>query len=130
MAYVLLRLRLPVGPGAPGTARRCVQALAPYLGEDLAEELALLVSELVTNSVRHGELSDEACIDVGVESNDALRVEVIDPGIGFARAARPTDDASGWGLVIVDELADRWGVSEDHPTRVWLEIDPRRRCTA
>ena len=55
----------------------------------------------------------------------SLRVEVHDPGSGFELEQAPTDPlrASGWGLVLVAELADRWGVDQSPRTRVWFEMD-------
>jgi hypothetical protein len=54
-----------------------------------------------------------------------LRVEVHDPGHGFELRDAPSDPlrASGWGLVLVEELADRWGVDHAPRTRVWFEMD-------
>ena len=54
-----------------------------------------------------------------------LRVEVHDPGGGFVPSAPSPDPArpSGWGLYLVAELADRWGVDSDERTRVWFELD-------
>ena len=58
-------------------------------------------------------------------ADDALRVEVHDPGGGFVPTAPSPDPArpSGWGLYLVAELADRWGVDSDHRTLVWFELD-------
>jgi anti-sigma regulatory factor (Ser/Thr protein kinase) len=84
------------------------------------------VSELVTNSVRHGRLADDAVISLHIESRpDAVRVEVTNPGDGFLPPDRALtlDQESGWGLFLVDELADRWGIDADGGTHVWFEID-------
>ena len=62
-----------------------------------------------------------------------LRVEVTDWGPGFTRGARPSrpaDAVGGWGLVLVERLADRWGVMRNSFTRVWFEIDLGRRRRA
>ena len=85
--------------------------------------MRLLVSELVTNAVRHA--GGEVVRLVVRHADGRLRVEVHDPGRGF-ELREPADDpvrASGWGLVLVDELADRWGVDSTPATRVWFEID-------
>jgi len=86
----------------------------------------LLVSELVTNAIRHAGLDDGDTITLSVEASDrALRIEVSDPGPGFA-ADEPfpdPDHASGWGLYLVRELSDRWGVERNTLTRVWFELD-------
>ena len=55
----------------------------------------------------------------------AVRVSVVDSGPGFdpnPKAIRPDDDA-GWGLFLLDRLADRWGMDKNGPTTVWFELD-------
>jgi anti-sigma regulatory factor (Ser/Thr protein kinase) len=90
-------------------------------------DVRLLVSELVTNSVRHSEgASTGAPVTLEVAVSDGtLRVEVTDRGRGFEPQPREPGQskASGWGLYLVDHLADRWGVMRNHITRVWFEID-------
>jgi hypothetical protein len=55
-----------------------------------------------------------------------MHVEVIDEGSGFERRLRRTDfkHVGGWGLDIVQELANRWGMREG-ATHVWFELE---RC--
>ena len=104
--------------------------------EDLAE-LRLLVSELVTNAVRHGRpVREELELEVSLDRRRA-RVEVINGGHGFAPPEAPPDPGKpgGWGLVVVDRLSERWGVEGNGDTRVWLEFEaaggpPRRPGTA
>jgi LytS/YehU family sensor histidine kinase len=58
-------------------------------------------------------------------TGSSVRVQVVDSGQGFARDVtplRPEDDA-GWGLYMVDQIADRWGMQEDGKTTVWFELD-------
>jgi len=107
--------------------------LAPYLDPAVAENAELLVSELVTNSVRHAGLPDDASIEFSVRaSQDVLMVEVADAGQGFdhtvpprPRAVADAPDSSGWGLFLVDRIADRWGaVQMEGETRVWFELRP------
>jgi serine/threonine-protein kinase RsbW len=86
----------------------------------------LLVSEVVTNAVRHANLATGDAIELVVELNRrTLRVEVHDPGGGFVPSAPAPDPTrpSGWGLYLVAELADRWGVDSDETTLVWFEFD-------
>ena len=90
------------------------------------EDLRLMISELLTNSVRHAGLKREDRIELCVNTTPRkFRVEVIDPGPGFqAPSELPTlYQDSGWGLFLVGRLADRWGVDYDGHTRVWFEID-------
>lgn len=107
--------------------------LRPYLHPLVAENAELLVSELVTNSVRHAGLPSEASIEFSLRaSHEVLMVEVADAGIGFTEDSpvRPlavpgTARSSGWGLFLVDRIADRWGaVQADGETRVWFELRP------
>ncbi len=114
-------------------ARHAVAGLAPYLHPAVAENAELLVSELVTNSVRHAGLPEEACIEFSVRASaEVLMVEVADAGCGFdhTTAVRPravggVNEPSGWGLFLVDRIADRWGaVQMDGETRVWFELSP------
>jgi len=125
-----LSLRLPGGPLAPAVARDAVETLpAGSLEAPVAHTARLLVSELVTNSVRHGGSGADDAIGLEVVlSPSTLRVEVSDSGPGFQPApARPgPDDAGGRGLYLVDSLADRWG-SADGGTRVWFEVDRQAR---
>jgi anti-sigma regulatory factor (Ser/Thr protein kinase) len=92
----------------------------------LLADLRLLVSELVTNSVRHSGVRkhDTVCMEVQVTPS-TVRVEVADGGAGFEPKPRDDDRTrpGGWGLYLVDELADRWGVARNHLTCVWFEMD-------
>jgi anti-sigma regulatory factor (Ser/Thr protein kinase) len=95
----------------------------------MREDAALLTSEVVTNSVRHaGPSADEG---IGVElqlSDDHLRVSVTDDGPGFEPDvdAPPLErDMGGFGLVLVDRIADRWGVIRNRQNVVWFELDCR-----
>ena len=117
-------------------ARHAVAGLAPYLDPDVAENAELLVSELVTNSVRHAGLPEEATIEFSVRASaEVLMVEVADAGQGFDHTTTPRPravagmaEASGWGLFLVDRIADRWGaVQMDGETRVWFELSPGAR---
>ena len=106
---------------APGSARRALVGLNGELDSELVEDVRLLVSELVTNSVRH---TGSAEIELEVWRSEAvLRVDVCDHGAGFDVTGSPQPgDASGWGLFMVDRLADRWGVKTNGGTRVWFEL--------
>ena len=120
--------RLPVSPEAASVARHALDGLAVQLGGGRLRDVRLLVSELVTNAVRHANLSDGDVISLVVElAEHALRVEVHDPGGGFVPSAPSPDPSrpSGWGLYLVAELADRWGVDSDEETLVWFELDRR-----
>jgi anti-sigma regulatory factor (Ser/Thr protein kinase) len=127
-----LRQQLPHGSDAPAAARRAVDALEGSVDADALGELRLLVSELVTNSVRHGEAraGDGVVLEIELGS-DCARVEVVDGGRGFEPdPTRVPGENGGWGLLVVDRLARRWGVERADGTRVWLELDVARRDRA
>ncbi len=117
-------------------ARHAVAGLAPYLDPGVAENAELLVSELVTNSVRHSGVPEEASLEFSVRASpEVLMVEVADGGQGFEyspprpRVVAGVAEASGWGLFLVDRIADRWGaVQMDGETRVWFELSPGARA--
>jgi anti-sigma regulatory factor (Ser/Thr protein kinase) len=116
-------LRLAGDPDAPATARRALARLQSDLDEPILETMRLLVTELIANSVKHA-----ATVRVGLKvfvANSAVLVEVTDEGPGFTPTGRTKgqDETSGWGLFLVDRLADRWGVArEGAATRVWFEL--------
>jgi anti-sigma regulatory factor (Ser/Thr protein kinase) len=117
---------LSVTPEAAAEARHALGDIADVLPGGRARDVRLLVSELVTNAVRHANLADEDMILLVIElAESQLRVEVHDPGGGFVPTAPAPDPArpSGWGLYLVAELADRWGVDSDERTLVWFELD-------
>lgn len=112
---------------APAEARRALSGLASRVDADVLERLGLVVSEVITNCVRHAGLRSSQPIEMQVSLVPSLlRVEVTDDGPGFeAEASRPDiqDQVGGWGLWLVESLADRWGVEPGGGTRVWCEFD-------
>ncbi len=118
-----LRLRLEREPNAAAKARRSLASLRGELDAPLMETLRLLVTELVTNSVRHAH-ADTVLLRVLVGKR-AIRTEVTDAGPGFdpERTGSPSSDHTGWGLFLVQRLAQRWGVNRDGDgTKVWFEL--------
>jgi anti-sigma regulatory factor (Ser/Thr protein kinase) len=112
-------------PEAAGEARRALVTL-PF-PEVTREDLALLVSELVTNSVRHAGLSARDAIGVSlVNGAGRARLAVRDGGDGFTpslSAWNGPDVAGGRGLGIVDALSEAWGVKCDpEGCTVWCEV--------
>jgi anti-sigma regulatory factor (Ser/Thr protein kinase) len=120
-------LELPRDARAPASARRAVAAAAAALGPALVDDACLLVSELVTNSVRHGK-GARVTVRIETEPPATLRCEVADDGDRFAQAAVEDEALGGWGLRLVDALADDWGVASGS-ARVWFELSrgTRRR---
>ncbi|MGH2741256.1 MAG: ATP-binding protein [Thermoleophilaceae bacterium] len=120
-----LRLSIAGGPRAPERARAWLQSAAGWLPEELERNLLLLTCELVNNSVLHGQAGEQDVIEIALRSTDAgVRAEVTDPGPGFAPSGRQQDidEPGGWGLVLVERIAKRWGVERDDRTRVWFEL--------
>jgi len=81
------------------------------------EDVLLVVSELMSNSVRH---SESAEIDLKVEAQDGqIRIEVSDDGPGFTHE---TPRGEGMGLTIVEKLSERWGLVSGVRFTVWAEL--------
>jgi anti-sigma regulatory factor (Ser/Thr protein kinase) len=117
-----LQVALPRARFAPGDARRALRSVcADHVEEDLLVDAELLVSELVTNAIRHGRGEISLCARV---DEDRLLVEVIDEGSGFEHELRRREfeQVGGWGLDIVDDVSSRWGVHEG-TTHVWFELE-------
>lgn len=116
-------MHLDGGPEAASHARRALSRLRGDLDAPLLETMRLLVTELIANSVKHAR-ADAVGLKV-VVAQGAVLVEVSDEGPGFVPSDRTDDQdaGSGWGLFLVERLADRWGVDREHSaTRVWFEL--------
>jgi anti-sigma regulatory factor (Ser/Thr protein kinase) len=119
-----MSFELAGGPYAVTAARLALADLDSHLDPAVAFDIRLLVSELVTNSVQHAQVAAEESIVLVLDMDDeAVRVEVRDDGPGFEPPnAPPPDDAdAGWGLFLVEQLADDWGVAGDRKG-VWFQI--------
>ena len=92
-----------------------------------AGQAALIVSELVTNSVIHADVgpSQSVTLDCAI-LEDRFRITVTDPGSGHVPRLRGSDEGSrgGLGLQIVDKLSSEWGVTRDSAgrTSVWCDL--------
>jgi anti-sigma regulatory factor (Ser/Thr protein kinase) len=120
-----LRLSIAGGPRAPERARAWLQSAATWLPEEVERNLLLLTCELVNNSVLHGNAGEQDMIEIELRSTDSgVRAEVSDPGPGLAPAERDREleEPGGWGLVLVERIAKRWGVERGGRTRVWFEL--------
>jgi anti-sigma regulatory factor (Ser/Thr protein kinase) len=121
-----IAVALPAVPESIPRSREVLDGLRGELDESVLDDLRLIVSELVTNSIRHAGLRTSDPIDLEVSVVEStIRLELRDSGRGFARPAIPSNPfrESGWGLFLVSELTDRWGVSgEGGVTTVWIEI--------
>ena len=119
---------VPCGPQAPSVARTAVaQWLETHGHTELREDACLLISELVTNSIRHAGQPAGAPVQIRAHAvNGVVRFEVEDRGHGPVRRRAPGPRTGGFGLHFVDTLAVRWGVNGDHGTRVWFELAAHR----
>jgi anti-sigma regulatory factor (Ser/Thr protein kinase) len=121
--HSLLHIEIRRDVRAPARARRAVEAFVDDLGKGTAADVKLLVSELISNSVKYGG-AGAISLALRSEQRGHLHAEVVDDGGRFVPQARdrPATEAGGWGLYLVETLADRWGV-RDGGARVWFEID-------
>jgi anti-sigma regulatory factor (Ser/Thr protein kinase) len=123
-----ISLRIRGGMDAPGRARRSVLSqLGSHIAQTTASDVALVVSELVTNSVLHANVGPRGTLTVELTRLDGrLRISVIDPGSRLEPRILPPDHdrVGGMGLFIVNELSEAWGVARDgiEGTRVWCDI--------
>jgi two-component sensor histidine kinase len=78
----------------------------------------------VTNSVRHAGPAGDELVRVGAAISDGvLRLKVDNPGTAGAIAVREPDvERGGFGLRLLEALAEAWGVSGDGHARVWAEL--------
>ena len=119
-----LRREIPANTEAARVAREAVTFLAEGIPQEELETARLLVTELVTNSVRHGPTGRKATVElhVGVE-RDLLRIEVADRSSTPARRKPPTHEG-GYGLALVDAMASRWDAGPQNGRNItWFELD-------
>ena len=115
----------PHSVGAARLARLWVadEIRAMDLGQDRREEVALLISELVTNVVRHTD--SDPVVSLRAERG-RLVVGVADSSVRPAAVRDPDPDRpGGWGLRLVEQIADSWGTQhlDDGTKIVWFTVD-------
>jgi len=116
------------GKGAPARARRHVLAqLHAGVSSSRASDAALIVSELVTNSVVHAQVGADRAILLELSAlEDSLRIAVIDPGSALEPRILPADPdmPGGFGLRLVHHMSSAWGVVRQAAgtTRVWCDL--------
>src|ERR1700733_4939662 len=127
-SYWAWEMSLPAAEQAPGLARQATRkVLTSWRVAHLEETALLVVSELVTNAVRHAARGGSMLILRLEGGGTSLRIEVHDADPQRPRPGTPDGlDESGYGFVIIDALANKWGVSETATGKaVWAELDPR-----
>lgn len=116
---------VPGGTRAAGVARRSVLSVQAGLPGAIRHRLALLLSELVTNAIQYGGAGDDETVQVRLaSSSERVRVEVFDPGANGAGPRDRVEDSGGYGLMLVDRLADDWGreASDSGGMLAWFEL--------
>ena len=123
-----LRMTLPAVSHSVRLSRYATRAVltAWQLGH-VDEAATLLVSELVTNAVRHARGTDVITVDLHA-GRTWLRIEVQDTDRHWPQPRIPDGfDESGFGFILVDALASTWGVRETEAGKaVWAELDTQR----
>ena len=119
-----LRLELEPTPATVPRARAAFRdRFAGALAEEPLETATLLLSELITNSVLHADLAPTQRVTLLATLRDGrLHAEVCDEGPSFERRVTKPRERGGWGLYLVERLADRWGVERERATCVWFEL--------
>jgi anti-sigma regulatory factor (Ser/Thr protein kinase) len=119
---------LPHAPSSVSEVRRRLAAelLASGVYEDIADDAAVIVSELISNALRHARPLPSGDIRVAwSRQGDLIKLAVSDGGaMTEPRRTRATlSSLGGRGLGIVETLADGWGVlHEDDGTTVWATL--------
>lgn len=122
-----LEMQLDATPDAAGRVRAAVTtALDRTLAREVVENVLMVATELVSNSVMHAGIPPGERITFRLRAEERVRVEVEDRGRGFRGRPPPVvdpgRDPGGRGLLIVDLLSEEWGVEEDGSVLVWAEL--------
>jgi len=122
-----LKLSLPFDDRGPRAARTALVGLRGRMAPSVLDDAQLVVSELVTNAVRHSGVSDGGLVVLCVKlTGTMVRVEVTDPGCSSLIAPRAPDleNGAGFGLHVVRALSERWGLEQvaTGGTRVWAQL--------
>lgn len=125
-----LRIRLAPTTHAARDARAAAAAWLrdEELGNGVADDVLMVVSELVTNSIRHATPADDGGLWLSAERHDDdIQLAVHDDGTGGSVEQRPSeirgDRIGGFGLQLVAAVASAWGVERDDlGTLVWARL--------
>ena len=119
-----LHIEIPSTVESLADARRALETLKA--GRRALNDAKLLLTELLTNSIKHSGLRAGDPIEIDARCrNNVLRVDVHDrsrapANAKFAGTIRPDPGAeSGWGLFIIQRIASRWG---NRPGHYWFEV--------
>jgi anti-sigma regulatory factor (Ser/Thr protein kinase) len=116
----------PEPASVPHARRVACELAANYLDDRQYKAFELVVTEVVSNAIRHGGCPGDQ-VRLALTAKDGyMCVQVTDTGPGLVPrpGALEADADGGFGLFIVEQLTRRWGVTrEDNKTRVWFELD-------
>lgn len=123
-------ISLPASLDAVTRARRfALHHLHDWGCDAVCEDAQLIVSELVTNMVRHAPYGGYLKLAM---LSDRVRITMTDHGDGIVeRRIPPPGEPGGWGLLVVERLATAWGVELAPETRghtVWCELPRPDTC--
>jgi diguanylate cyclase (GGDEF)-like protein/PAS domain S-box-containing protein len=118
--------QLEPGTRAPAEAREFVSSLLVDAPDELRARACQVVTELVTNSVRHAGAT-AITVEAEVDPNGAVDIDVRDDGGGFDVQPRAPGHAEtrGWGLLFVDLLTESWAAGGPGSPIVWAHLEPR-----
>jgi anti-sigma regulatory factor (Ser/Thr protein kinase) len=122
-----LEVSLPLDGRGPRAARTAVVTrLRGHVPPAVLDDAALVVSELVTNAVRHSTVPDGVVVVCVTLTAMTVRLEVADPGSDHVVAPRAPDlgGGGGFGLHVVRAVSERWGLEQVAAggTRVWAQL--------
>lgn len=116
----------PLTPLAPSEARRALDELAPALEAETFQDLRIVVTELVANTVRHWGARQADHVQLTVKLAPArVRVEVLHAGETRSAAPAGTGGGHGIGLLLIERLVSRWGIEPGPGTKMWAELPLR-----
>lgn len=126
-SVMTLEMEVAAVPSAAGRVRAAIMtALDGALDREVLENILMVSTELVSNSVMHSGMREDEHVRFRLRADRVIRVEVADTGRGFStsarRAATPGRDPGGRGLMIVELLSEDWGVSHGERVVVWAEL--------
>lgn len=125
MSELTAHVDLPLGYTAPAVARRMLGSTLPLWGftdKPWLDVAHLVVTELVSNAVRHG----GGCVSLELRAHEAqVTISVADGSAVAPRHRADPDDEGGRGLLIIEALSQRWGVEDHHGGKwVWVLLPP------
>jgi serine phosphatase RsbU (regulator of sigma subunit)/anti-sigma regulatory factor (Ser/Thr protein kinase) len=131
-------ISMTVGRDTPSSIRRQVASAlrASSVGDDVQADVELLVSEVVSNVIRH-EDSIAVDVEVSVDADYGVTVTVTSggsaPSVALVHPSGPPESSSesGRGLDVLDSLASAWGTRrQDRKTAVWFTVRDAEPDTA